>query len=69
MSSNYLSKTNTEITFRADCGLCRGRTLTWCEKNNVYYIVGIPGNANLYKETEVITDLLQKQYHNQVFYQ
>ena len=53
---------NTEITFRADCGLCRDRTLTWCEKNNLNYIVGILGNANLYKETEVITDLLQKQY-------
>lgn len=53
---------DTEITFRADCGLCRDKTLTWCEKNNVNYIVGIPGNANLYKETEVITDLLQKQY-------
>ena len=53
---------NTKITFRSDCGLCRDRTLTWCEKNNVYYIVGIPGNATLYKETEVITDLLQKQY-------
>ena len=51
-----------EITFRADCGLCRDRTLTWCEKNNVYYIVGIPGNATLYKETEIITDLLQKEY-------
>ncbi len=29
------------IIFRADSGFCRWRMLSWCERNNVGYIVGI----------------------------
>ena len=53
---------NVKITFRADSGLCRNKTLKWCEKNYVEYIVGLAGNSRLYDETEVIVDLLAKDY-------
>jgi hypothetical protein len=36
-----------KIIFRADCGFCRYRIFKWCEKNNVDYIVGLPGNNKL----------------------
>jgi len=33
-----------KIIFRADCGFCRHKIFNWCEKHNVNYIVGLPGN-------------------------
>jgi hypothetical protein len=36
-----------KITFRADSGFCRWRTLAWCDRNNVQYIVGIAKNSRL----------------------
>jgi len=33
--------------FRADSGFCRHRTLGWCERHRVAYIVGIARNARL----------------------
>ncbi len=36
------------IIFRADSGFCRWKMLRWCERNNVYYIVGI-GRKNGWK--------------------
>ena len=38
-----------KIILRADSGFCRHQALTWCEKNNVYYIVGIARNKRLEK--------------------
>jgi len=29
-----------KIVFRGDSGFCRWRLLRWCDRNNVYYIVG-----------------------------
>ena len=40
---------NVKILFRADSGFCRQKMLTWCENNNVDYIVGIGTNNNLQK--------------------
>ena len=36
-----------KIIFRADSGFCRWRMLSWCERNNVGYIVGIAKNKRL----------------------
>ena len=44
------------ITFRADGGFCRHRTLSWCERNNVSYIVGYTHNERL---TKIIDDNLK----------
>jgi len=38
-----------KIIFRGDSGFCRNQMLTWCEKNNVHYIVGISSNERLKK--------------------
>lgn len=38
-----------KITFRADSGFCRDKMLTWCEKNDISYIVGISKNSRLRK--------------------
>jgi hypothetical protein len=35
------------IIFRGDSGFCRHRMLTWCERHNVNYIVGIAQNKRL----------------------
>lgn len=40
------------IIFRGDSGFCRHKMLNWCEKHNVYYIVGLPGNKRLAKESK-----------------
>ena len=36
-----------KIILRADSGFCRWRILSWCERNNVGYIVGIAKNKRL----------------------
>jgi hypothetical protein len=35
------------IIFRGDSGFCRWRTLRWCEKHRVDYVVGLAKNARL----------------------
>jgi hypothetical protein len=46
-----------KIIFRADSGFCRWRMLSWCERNNVGYIVGIAKNKRL----NAITAQLQRE--------
>ncbi len=46
-----------KIIFRGDSGFCRNKMLTWFEKNNVSFIVGMPSNAVIKKQT---TDLILK---------
>lgn len=36
-----------KILFRGDSGFCRHRLMSWCERKNVDYIVGIGGNSRL----------------------
>lgn len=38
-----------KIIFRGDSGFCRHLMFNWCERNNVKYIVGVPGNKRLKK--------------------
>ena len=35
------------IIFRGDSGFCRWRMLSWCERHDIGYIVGIPQNKRL----------------------
>ena len=53
-----------DITFRADSGLCRDRTLKWCEKKSIKYIVGIPGNNVLNNNTQDIVTSLATAYQS-----
>ncbi len=45
------------IVFRAEGGFCRRKTLSWCERNNVSYIVGYTWNQRLEK---IISSRLEK---------
>ena len=37
----------TTIVIRADSGFCRNDLMTWCEANNVQYVLGLAGNERL----------------------
>jgi hypothetical protein len=37
----------TSIVIRADSGFCRDDLMTWCEANNVKYVLGLAGNGRL----------------------
>lgn len=52
----------TKIIFRGDSGFCRHKMLSWCERNQVDYIIGIAKNARLLKESEELRELAEKQY-------
>lgn len=41
-----------EVVIRADSGFCREEIMTWCENNNVDYILGLAKNKRLKKEIE-----------------
>ena len=38
---------DTRIVIRADSGFCRDDLMTWCEANNVQYVLGLAGNSRL----------------------
>lgn len=46
-----------EIVFRGDSGFCRWRMLSWCERHDVRYIVGIAKNDRLLKAAHHWTEL------------
>ena len=50
------------IIFRADCGFWRPRTISWCERNDVEYIVGIGGNQNLYEQIVDVVEELREEF-------
>jgi hypothetical protein len=37
----------TTVVIRADSGFCRDDLMTWCEANDVQYVLGLAGNARL----------------------
>jgi hypothetical protein len=37
----------TTIVIRADSGFCRDDLMSWCEENNVKYVLGLAGNSRL----------------------
>jgi len=43
------------IVFRGDSGFCRWRLLSWCERHDVGYLVGIAKNARL--EAKIAADM------------
>ena len=54
-----------KITFRGDSGFCRHKMLSWCERQRVDYIVGIPRNARLLRKSEDLRALAEKNYQEQ----
>jgi hypothetical protein len=53
---------DTRIVFRGDSGFYRPRILSWCDRNNVDYIVGISKNSRLLKEVDVPMMLVRKAH-------
>ena len=53
---------NVKIIFRADGGFCRWKMFSWCEKNNVEYIVGISTNKRLQRLTSRIATKSEKKF-------
>ena len=50
-----------EIWIRADSGFCRDKILSWCEKKNVGYIVGLGRNPRLQRAIEAEMEASRKQ--------
>jgi hypothetical protein len=51
-----------KIIFRGDSGFCRWRMLQWCEKQGVYYIVGLAQNSRLNELAKPRLDRASRQY-------
>ena len=50
------------IIFRGDSGFCRHRMFEWCEKNDVFYIVGIAKNSRLLDMSVSLMKQAKHQY-------
>lgn len=50
------------IIFRADSGFCRHKMLSWCERQDVKYVVGLGKNNRLLKQTEVLRQQAEDLY-------
>jgi hypothetical protein len=50
------------IILRGDSAFCRRRILAWCERNGVYYIVGLAKNKRLNRMTEAQRERLARKY-------
>ena len=52
-----------QIIFRGDGGLCRHKMMNWCERQHeVYYVLGIPGNARLLNEAKPLIARAEMDY-------
>ncbi len=52
------------IILRADSGFCRHRMLTWCERHEVGYIVGLAKNARLNDQASMWMGWAEAAYHH-----
>jgi len=53
---------DTRIVFRGDSGFYRPRLLSWCDRNNVDYLVGISKNSRLLKHVEEASIQVRRAY-------
>ena len=52
------------IILRADSGFCRHKMLSWCERKEVGYIVGLAKNARLNKDAETVMGQAKAAYQD-----
>ena len=52
----------TRIIFRADSGFCRWKTLKYCAKNDIGYVVGLATNATLKRHAKPHMEAAQEAY-------
>lgn len=55
---------NVRIIFRGDGGFCRHKMLSWCESNDIGYIVGIARNKRLEAQLKPIMNVAKAAYEN-----
>lgn len=53
---------NVRIVLRGDSGFCRHRVMNWCERNNVFYILGMARNAVLLRNVQFWMDQVKQQH-------
>jgi len=51
-----------KIIIRGDSGFCRWRMLSWCEKHNVGYIIGVAKNSRLNDKASALMEKARSQY-------
>lgn len=55
---------NVRIIFRADSGFCRWKTLRWCDKNGVHYVVGLAKNKVLARLATPFVDEAEQRFND-----
>ena len=50
------------IVFRGDSGFCRWKTLKYCDKNDIGYVVGLATNERLKQFAKSLMDVAEKQF-------
>jgi len=53
---------NVKIIFRGDSGFCRHKMMDWCDKKNVFYIIGLPQNSRLKSMLEPCMSKAKKNF-------
>jgi hypothetical protein len=53
---------NVRIIIRGDSGFCRHRLMNWCERNDVFYILGLARNCVLQRNLQFCLDQVQQQH-------
>ena len=57
---------STKVVFRGDGGFCRDLIMSYCEKNGLEYVIGLPKNARLKKKSQAELDEAIAQYEEQL---
>jgi len=52
----------TKIVIRADSGFCRDRMLTWCDQNDVKYVIGLARNSRLQEANAELMGKAEEQF-------
>ncbi len=51
-----------DLIFRGDSGFCRWRMMRWCDRNGVYYVLGLARNARLERMAQPWTVPAERNY-------
>jgi hypothetical protein len=54
---------NVRIILRGDSGFCRWKTMKWCDRNGVYYLLGLPVNSVLLRRAQPWTAPAEWHFH------
>ena len=52
----------TKIVIRADSGFCRDRMLTWCDQNDVKYVIGVARNERLLEANAALMKKAEEEF-------